>query len=69
VRRRPKSKRDAVSPRELVVRIQELRRQVEPLVPGIDPGDLLLILENWIRGPGSGRSIFLRQVRRGVYVI
>jgi hypothetical protein len=53
----------------LAARIDELRRRVEQLVPEVDPGDLLLILENLIRGPGSGRALFLRQARRGVYVV
>ncbi len=56
-------------PAELVARLEDLRRRVEPLVPGVDPGDLLLILENMIRGPGSGRALFLRQARSGVYVV
>jgi hypothetical protein len=56
-------------PAELAIRLNELRREVEPLVPGVDPGDLLLILENMLRGPGSGRALFLRQARRGVYVV
>jgi hypothetical protein len=56
-------------PAELAARINELRRRVEPLVPDVDPGDLLLILENIIRGPGSGRALFLRQARPGVYVV
>jgi hypothetical protein len=71
-RRAPSRTRAAVppfAPAELARRLEELRGRVEPLVPDVDPGDLLLILENMLRGPGSGRAIFIRQARPGVYVI
>jgi len=57
-----------MSPARLAIELQDLRLRVAPLVPDVDPGDLLLILENLLRGPGSGRAIFLRQDRPGVYV-
>jgi hypothetical protein len=44
------------------------RKVLEPLLPDMDPGDLLLILENLIRGAGSGRNLFVREIRPGVYV-
>lgn len=39
-----------------------------PLLPDIDPGDLLLVLEN-IMMPDRrwNRPIFLREIRPGVY--
>jgi hypothetical protein len=56
-------------PAKLAIELEELRRRVAPLVPDVDPGDLLLILENLLRGPGAGRAMFLRQERPGVYVL
>ena len=69
MRRRAKKPRSgSVSAAALAKDLEELRRRVAPLVPDIDPGDLLLILENLIRGPGAGRAVFIRQERPGVYV-
>ncbi len=49
-------------------RVLEIRDRVAPLVPDIDPGDLLLILQSLLRPFGSGRRFLLREVRPGVYV-
>jgi hypothetical protein len=55
-------------PEAFVARLLALRDQVAPLVPDIDPGDLLLILECILRPVGSGRRFLLREARPGVYL-
>lgn len=52
---------------ELEERLQALREQLAPRLPGMDPGDLLLILECLLRPVGSGRQLFIREIRPGVY--
>ncbi len=46
----------------------EARQRVAPLVPDIDPGDLLLILQSLLRPIGTGRRFFLRRRDSGGYV-
>jgi hypothetical protein len=57
-----------IDPAELARQVAAARARVGPLVPDIDPADLVLILQSLLRPPGSGRRYFLRQVRPGVYV-
>ena len=52
----------------LAAQVIQLRERIAPLVPGIDPGDLMLILESLLRPFGSGRRFLLREIRPGVYV-
>ena len=52
----------------LAARVRAVRERVAPLVPDIDPGDLLLILESLVRPFGSGRRFLLREIEPGVYV-
>ena len=60
--------RGPIDSRELARSLEAERKVLEPLLPDMDPGDLLLILENLIRGAGSGRNLFVREIRPGVYV-
>jgi len=48
--------------------VLEARQRVAPLVPDIDPGDLLLILQSLLRPIGTGRRFFLRRRDSGGYV-
>jgi hypothetical protein len=57
-----------LEPDALVRDVEEARYRLTPLLPGIDPGDLVLILQSLFRAPGTGRRFLLRQVRPGVYV-
>jgi hypothetical protein len=59
---------DARSASRLARRLLRERDRVAPLVPDIDPGDLLMILNARLRPFGHGRRLFLRQIRPGVYV-
>ena len=52
----------------LAARVIVLRDRIAPLVPDMDPGDLMLILESLLRPFGSGRHFLLREIRPGVYV-
>lgn len=52
----------------LRVAVLEARERVAPLVPDIDPGDLLLILQSLLRPIGTGRRFFLRKRDSGGYV-
>lgn len=52
----------------LAARVVALRDRLAPLVPDIDPGDLMLILESLLKPIGSGRRFLLREIRPGVYV-
>ena len=45
---------------ELVRQIREARARVEPLLPDMDPQDLVLILECLLRPVGTGRVFLLR---------
>lgn len=49
-------------------RVEIERRRLAPLLADIDPGDLHAILVAIFQPWGRGRSLFLRQVRPGVYV-
>jgi hypothetical protein len=48
--------------------VLEARDRVGPLVPDMDPGDLILILQSLLRPIGSGRCFFLRRLESGRYV-
>ncbi|HEY5920145.1 MAG TPA: hypothetical protein VIV11_00685 [Kofleriaceae bacterium] len=52
----------------LAARVLALRDRIAPLVPDMDPGDLMLILESLLRPFGSGRRFLLKELRPGVYV-
>jgi hypothetical protein len=56
------------SPEALVAKVCELRDRVAPLLPDLDPADLIVILQSILRPFGSGRRFLLRQIRPGVYV-
>lgn len=58
---------EALSPEELREQTMALRDRLAPLLPEIDPGDLVLILQSLLRPIGSGRRFFLRTLRPGVY--
>ena len=49
-------------PEDLASRCLELRDRLLPRLPGIDEGDLLLILQSLLQPPGSGRRFFLRRI-------
>jgi hypothetical protein len=49
-------------------RVEEERIHLAALLPDIDPGDLHAILVAIFQPWGLGRSIFVRQIRPGVYV-
>lgn len=49
-------------------RVEEERSRLAELLPDIDPGDLHAILVAIFQPWGMGRSIFVRQIRPGVYV-
>jgi hypothetical protein len=51
----------AEDPDELRKAVLAARDRVSPALPGIDPGDLLLILQSLLRPPGTGRVFFLRK--------
>ena len=51
----------------VLARVEEERRRLAPLLPDIDPGDLHAILVALFQPWGMGRTLFLRQIRPGVY--
>jgi hypothetical protein len=55
-------------PEDLIRRALELREQLQPQLPEIDPGDLLLIVQSLLRPMGTGRRFFLRKGAGGGYV-
>lgn len=57
-----------LSPEELREKTMALRDRLAPLLPEIDPGDLVLIIQSLLRPIGSGRRFFLRKLRPGVHV-
>lgn len=58
----------SVEDAEALARVIALRDRLAPLVPDMDPGDLMLILESLLRPIGSGRRFLLREIRPGVHV-
>jgi hypothetical protein len=52
----------------LRVEVLEARERIAPLLPDMDPGDLILILQSLLRPIGSGRRFFLRRLQSGGYV-
>ena len=53
---------ETLSPEELRERTLALRDRLAPLLPGIDPGDLILILQSLLRPIGTGRRFLLRRL-------
>ena len=47
--------------REHAARIEEALRKLAPKLPGIDPQDLVLILDSIFRPFGTGRIFLLRR--------
>ena len=60
--------REGFDPDKLVQEVEETRSRIAVLLPDIDPGDLVLILQSVLRPVGSGRHFLFRQPRPGVYV-
>ena len=58
----------SVEREQLVARVLALRDELAPRLPGMDHGDLLLILENLLRPFPSGRRFFLREIEPGFLV-
>jgi hypothetical protein len=52
----------------LRIAVLDARARVAPMLPDIDPGDLLLILQSLLRPIGTGRRFFLRRRDSGGYV-
>lgn len=48
-------------PEKFRQQVFEARDRLAPLLPDIDPGDLILILECMLRPFGTGKRFFLRQ--------
>ena len=63
--RKRKHVREAALP---IVDVARDRQRLAKLLPDIDPGDLDLILTSLARPFGSGRRVFLREIKPGVYV-
>jgi hypothetical protein len=59
---------DALSPEELREQTMALRDKLAPLLPDVDPGDLVLILQSLLRPVGSGRRFLLRKLPSGGHV-
>ena len=55
-------------PEKFRQQVFEARDRVAPLVPEIDPGDLILILQSLLRPFGTGKRIFMRRTKDGRYV-
>jgi hypothetical protein len=53
---------------DVLARVDERRRELAPLLPDIDPGDLHAILVALLQPWGMGRKFFVREIRPGVYV-
>ena len=53
----------------LVDRVEEALRQLAPLFPDVDPGDLLLILQSLLRPPGWGRYFLLKRLDSGGFAL
>ncbi|HJZ84118.1 MAG TPA: hypothetical protein VKN99_03065 [Polyangia bacterium] len=51
----------------LVKEIEAARDRVAPLVPDIDPADLLSILQCLLSPPGAGRRFFIREIAPNVF--
>ena len=48
--------------------IMKERDRLAPLLPEIDPGELVLILQSVLRPFGTGRSYFIRKTKEGRFV-
>ena len=53
---------------DLIQQVDAAKRRILPLVGGMDPGDLDLILMSLLRPFGSGRRFLLREIRPGIRV-
>lgn len=49
-------------------RVAVVHRRIRGKLPGMDPGDLALILEVMLRPFGSGQRFFLREIAPGIHV-
>lgn len=54
-------------PQAFADEVNRVRARLAPLLPDMDPGDLLLILQSMLRPFGTGRRFFLR--RQGDYLV
>ena len=52
----------------VAVRVREEAKRLQPLLPGVDPHDLQLILGRRLRPWGSGQRLFVRRSPDGHYV-
>jgi len=57
----------ALSPAKFTARVETLYRELQPQLPEVDPGDLLLILQTMLRPLGSGRIFLLKRRPDGGY--
>jgi hypothetical protein len=55
-------------PEAFLAKVMQERDRLAPLLPGIDPGDLVLILQSVLRPFGTGRSYFIRKTKEGRFV-
>ena len=53
---------------DLVEQVEALRLKLQPQLPDMDPGDLILILQSLLRPLGTGRRFFLRRLGKDIYV-
>lgn len=67
-RKRPAEPMPDMPPEVLGPMVEAEFRRLRPLLPDIDEGDLLCILNTMLRPIGAGHVFFLREARPGVYV-
>lgn len=58
----------AYDPEKVVRDVEETRRLLRDQLADMDPGHVVLILQNLLRPACTGRRYFLRQVADGVHV-
>lgn len=49
-------------------KVMKERDRLAPLLPEIDPGDLVLILQSVLRPFGTGRNYFIHKTKEGRFV-
>jgi hypothetical protein len=59
---------DVEDPAAFSARVLAVRDELAPLLPDIDPGDLLVILHSMLRPLGTGCRFLLREISPGVHV-
>ncbi len=69
VKKRARKSRKMLASERLARRICDLSDKVQPLVPDIERGDLMLIIDSILRPIGKGRSFLMYEIRPGVYVV